>query len=221
MMSRLGKKLLFMGVSAMTALATFQPVSAQTSGVGSDVYTRVMSKGWNSSILLLRVDKNLNEGILQPVVYGPYDGWAPIAMTVAANNYSYILWRRTGGLVSLWKVDPGLNFITASTYGPYFGWSPESLGVDTDGASYLRLIWQYLDGTVDIWCVDPNLNYCGDTHHGLYYDFPQESGTLSSAELPTESAAASTAQMKAAAAMTTDAAAPVPMPHEMVKRGSH
>lgn len=222
MLSFLRKRLLLIAASAMTACVAMHPSFAQTTGVGSDAYTRVMLKGWASSILLLRVDKNLNQSaLLQPVGYGPYDGWIPIAMTVAANNYSYVLWRRTGGQITLWKLDGGFNLISHAEYGPYYAWLAESLGIDTDGASYLRLIWRNVDGNVDIWCVDPNLNYCGDKQQGSYQGYPQEAGTVSSAETPAESPAARTSQTTAAAAMITDAPAPVPMPHEMVRPGSH
>jgi hypothetical protein len=220
MMSGFGRTIGFIAGLGMTALTTIQPTTAQTSGVGSDVYTRVMLKGYDSSIALLRLDKHLNQNA-PTAFYGPYDGWVPIAMTVAADNYSYILWRRTDGLIDLWKVDPNLHVIADTKYGPFYGSTAESFGVDTDGSSYLRLIWRNTEGRLDVWCVDPNLVYCGDRAYGPYLGFdPGEGGILASAEILAESAAYRAAQAKAAAAMTTDTAS-APTPHETVKPGSH
>ena len=83
-------------------------------------------------------------------------------MTVAANAYTYVLWRHTGGDVALWKLDPSLDIAQyGGVIGSIPGWIAEGLAVDTDGSSYLRLIWRNTNGAVAVWCVDQYLNICG------------------------------------------------------------
>ena len=124
-----GKKLLITAAIATmwTAIAP-GVLSAQTSGVGCDGYTRFLWRGTDSRISLWRVDGNLNNSF--GIQYGPYDGWVPVALTVLCNNYTYVMWKYTDGSISLWKVDPNLNYVTSRVYGPYAGWIPESLSPD-------------------------------------------------------------------------------------------
>jgi hypothetical protein len=78
--------------AAVTMWAVIQPgtVSAQTSGIGPDGYTRFLWKGTDYSISLWQLDPSLN--FYNNHAYGPYDGWDPIALTTAHNNNSYVLW---------------------------------------------------------------------------------------------------------------------------------
>jgi hypothetical protein len=105
---------------------------------------------------------------VQPIFLGKVEGWTPIALTIAKNGYTYVLWRDTSGLVSIWKLDSSLDFSMDNTKanppGPWgvYGWSAVGLTADVGGSSYLRLIWRNTDGRVSIWCVNPDtLDVCG------------------------------------------------------------
>jgi hypothetical protein len=75
-------------------------VSAQTSGVGGDGYTRLLWRGTDGSISLWKLDGNLKEVSFH--AYGPYPDYEPIAITAAADSYTYGLWRKTDNSISLW-----------------------------------------------------------------------------------------------------------------------
>jgi len=173
-----GKKLLIMAAVATmwTAIAP-GVLSAQTSGVGCDGYTRFMWRGTDSRISLWRVDGNLNNSF--GIQYGPYDGWVPVALTVLCNNYTYVMWKYTDGSISLWKVDPNLNYVTSRVYGPYAGWIPESLSPDQAYPGYFRVLWRETQGAISIWGVDSNLALQFSRIYGPYFGFDPSIGAAS------------------------------------------
>jgi len=159
------RKSLLAVAAAIAIWAIFQSgdVSAQTSGIGGDGYTRLLWRGTDGQISLLRLDPSL--GLVDSHAYGPYAGWSPIAVTTARNNNTYVLWRNTDGSISLWLVDPNLNFVTFHAYGPYPSWIAKGLSVDTNGnTNNFRVIWRNTDGSVSVWMVDADLNFV--TFHG-------------------------------------------------------
>jgi hypothetical protein len=113
------------------------------------------------------------------VQYGPYDGWQPVAMTVLCNNYTYILWKYTDNSISLWKVDPNLNYVTSHVYGPYPGWIPESLSPDQAVPGRMRLLWRETIGQVSIWVVDSDLNFNFNKVYGPFFGFVPDAGAAS------------------------------------------
>jgi hypothetical protein len=74
---------------------------------------------------------------------------------VGADGYTRAMWRGTDGSISLWKLDPVLNFVGNHVFGPYSGWSPVALTMLGDNT---YLLWRYTDGTANIWVLDANLN---------------------------------------------------------------
>ena len=124
-------------------------VDAQTSGLGGDGFTRVLWRGTDSSVSLWRLDSNLDPQLNRN--YGPFPGYAPIALTVASNNIAYLLWRHTNGSISLWRLDASLNVLNSQVYGPYDGWTAQGLSV---GGGQVRIIWRYTSGHVSVWGVD-------------------------------------------------------------------
>src|ERR1700759_5553560 len=74
------KALLMLFISAAFLLLNSTASFAQTSGRGSDGYTRVMWIGNDSSFQVWKLDNGLN--YVYGVTDGPYPGWAPIAFTV-------------------------------------------------------------------------------------------------------------------------------------------
>jgi hypothetical protein len=166
------RKTLLAVAATVSLLASIQPttVSAQTSGVGGDGYTRLLWRGTNGSISLWELDPNLN--FVTYHEYGPFALWWPIALITAHNNYTYILWRYYDGSISLWLVDPNLNYVTDHIYGPYPGWVAKDLSVDTNGSTNgLRVIWRYYDGSVNVWWVDQNLNFVKNDIYGPYFGY--------------------------------------------------
>jgi hypothetical protein len=105
----------------------------------------------------MELDGNLNE--VASHVYGSTPDYDPIAITAAANSYTYVLWRKTDNSISLWGVDPTLNVAFHKEYGPYAGYIAETLSADTNGNSTLRLVWRNTNGQADVWFLDAALNY--------------------------------------------------------------
>jgi hypothetical protein len=148
--------------------AVGDPAYAQNSGVGGDNLTRLLWRATDGSISLYKIDTNFN--VVSPThSYGPYEGWLPVAMTVAANNNTYVLWRNTNGAIQLWQVDPNLNFVTSITAGPYPGWIGEHLSADTGGTSNLRLTWRHTSGAYALWLVLANLSVPSSVSYGHFF----------------------------------------------------
>jgi hypothetical protein len=168
MMSRTLSRLL--GVAAaITILSMIQPgiVSAQTSGVGPDGFTRILWRGTDGRISLWKLNASLDH--VSDVQYGPYPGYDPIALTVGPSNYTYVLWRHTSGSISLWRVDSNLNFVNYQEFGPYSGWTPQGLG---SGNGELRVIWRHTTGQLSVWDVDPiSLNLLNTRTAGPFFGF--------------------------------------------------
>jgi hypothetical protein len=83
--------------------------------------------------------------------------------TVGADGYTRAMWRGTDGSISLWKLDPVLNYVGSHPYGPYPGYSPVALTMLGNNA---YVLWRYTDGTATIWLVDTNLNLVGSVNFG-------------------------------------------------------
>jgi hypothetical protein len=161
--------------AAVALWATIQPgpVSAQTTGIGGDGFTRVLWRGTDGSISLWKLNTSLN--FVTSHAYGPYAGWSPIAITNAHNNNTYVLWRYTDNSISLWEVDSNLNFVTFHAYGPYVGWIPKTLSVDTNGNNNFRLTWKNTNGHLSLWSLDQNLNFVTFQEYGA--DFGWDPGS--------------------------------------------
>jgi hypothetical protein len=85
---------------------------------------------------------------------------------IGGDGYTRALWRGTDGSISLWKLDPSLNFGGSHSYGPYPGWSSVALTTTANSNSYV--LWRNTDGTATIWVVDPNLNFITSHNYGPY-----------------------------------------------------
>jgi hypothetical protein len=152
----LPKKNLLLAAAVMTTWVFIQSASAQNSGIGGDLYTRLLWRGTDGSAALYKLDANLN--IVSTRTYGGVDQWLPVGLTVANNSDTYLLWRRTDGLISIWSLDPNLNLVLSQIYGPIPGWTAEHLSADTGGSfSTLRLTWRETNGAFSVWFLQPNL----------------------------------------------------------------
>jgi hypothetical protein len=213
-MNVLRKNLLFMAAAATVWAAAMQPSfsSAQSSGIGGDGVTRLLWRGTDGSISLWKLDGNLN--FLGNHNYGPYYGWEPIAITSAANSWTYVLWRYTDNSVSLWAVDPNLNFGFNRNYGPYTGWIAETFSADTNGNSTLRLIWRNTAGQVSVWFLNPDLSLVRSANYGPYFGWNPGPANGAAVKAPTPGQG----DPKAAAAMKDHPGVPQSMPKDEVPK---
>jgi hypothetical protein len=92
-------------------------------------------------------------------------------MTVLCNNYTYVLWKNTNGSISLWKVDPNLNYVSSNVFGPFEGWIPESLSPDQANPGSIRVLWRETMGLISIWVVDSNVNLALNKVYGPFFGF--------------------------------------------------
>lgn len=198
--------------AAITVCAAILPsaLSAQTSGVGGDGYTRVLWRGTDGSISLWKLDGNLN--YVTSHAYGPYIGWTPLAITTGPDSYTRVLWRATDGTVSLWLVDPNLNYISGKTYGPFYGWLAESISIDQ--ADRLRLIWRETNGEVSVWMLDPNLNYLTSAAYGPYFGWDPASAAKASSGATAANSNATTGQATPDGMKQITPSIPIPPPQQ-------
>jgi hypothetical protein len=169
-MSRWKRLLVIVAWVALWTAIQPSTVSAQTSGVGGDGYTRNFWIGTDGRISVWKLDPNLN--FVASHDYGPYAGYSPIALTVAHNNNTYVLWRYSDGSISLWLLDPNLNYVTSHLYGPYPGNTAVGLSVATDGTTNnFRVIWRYTDGSLSVWTVDQSLNFVNAANYGPIFGY--------------------------------------------------
>jgi hypothetical protein len=179
-MSALRKNLIPMAAAIVAVWVGIHPgtLSAQTSGVGCDGYTRLLWRGTDSSSILWNLDPSLNY-VGASSVYGPYIGWIPVSIAVGCDDYTRLLWKDTDGTAGLWLLSPTLVYVNSTFYGPYSGWLPESLSIDPYHPDYLRLIWKKTNGEVAVWILDPNLNFVTSQFYGPYFGW--DAGTASAA----------------------------------------
>jgi hypothetical protein len=169
MMRLLRESFRILAVAITLFLGSNAPSYSQNSGIGGDGFTRLLWTGTDGSIVVYRLDGNLN--LVANRSYGPFADWAPIALTVANNSFSYVLWRRTDGLVNVWALDPNLNLSGNQTYGPFGGWYAEHLSADTNGQSTLRLTWRATNGTFSVWYRQANLALSTSNTFGPFFGY--------------------------------------------------
>jgi len=162
-------------MAALMTLWAMQPgiASAQTSGVGSDSFTRLFWRGTDSRISLWKLNSDLSFNSARE--YGPYSEYIPLAIAVGnipgapGANSTYVLWRRTDGSIAIWIVDANLNYVTSNVYGPYAGWIAETVSIDD--INRLRVVWRHTNGSISVWIVDTNLNYVTSNVYGPYFGY--------------------------------------------------
>jgi WD40 repeat protein len=168
-MNALRKKLLVVTAVTFVSMAV-QPgiLSAQTSGLGTDGFTRVLWKATDGSISLWKFDASLNS-VGSPKNYGPFGGFVPVAMTTAPSNETYVLWKSTDGSISIWRLNADLDFLTSRAYGPFTGWIAQ--GLSTGPGNRLRLIWRYTTGILSIWDLDAGMTLANARMYGPFFGY--------------------------------------------------
>lgn len=146
-----------MALSAASAAWAANDSSGATSGVGGDGFTRWIWYGTDGRVIIQKVNATL--GASTQVIVGPVPTWFPVAYCVTNSNDSYVLWRNTTGLASIWRLDVNLAFVSANLYqGPQVqGWEAYGLSCDTVAASTQRLLWKNTNGQVAIWIINRDL----------------------------------------------------------------
>jgi hypothetical protein len=164
------KELMLAAASAVVWASVYPSnLSAQTSGVGTDGYTRVLWRATNGSVSVWKVDADLN--YVDSHVYGPYDGWTPLSLAVSSNNRTYLLWRNTSGQANVWWLDQNLGFGNSVSTDPYYGWIPETLSVSPVSPNDLRVIWKHTNGSISIWVLNADLTYLNAKVFGPYFGY--------------------------------------------------
>ena len=91
-----------------------------------DESTRVL---WRHQTGAAGLWRQLHDGTLNIVSYGPFSGWQPEATALSQATpdyedvYTRILWRHSGGAISIWKTDAAGALVKSFVYGPFAGWS--------------------------------------------------------------------------------------------------
>jgi hypothetical protein len=159
---------LFAAAAVTLVCAGIQPgtASAQTSGVGADGATRMLLTSSDGRPRLVKFDAALREVASRD--YAAYDGWTPVAITVATNSHTFLLWRHVNGATSVWQVDANLNGVAGGGYysDPEPGWTAESLSSGPGGE--VLIIWHLFGGRVAVYSFRafPNqLQYAGRQFH--------------------------------------------------------
>lgn len=119
-----------------------------------------MSINWKSKLLTLAAVTTLYAALLPGTVS------AQTLASAGSDLYTRLLWKTSNGSVSLWLLDPAMNYVSYRAYGPYLGWEP--LGISTGADNYTRMLWKYTDGTISLWLLDPDLNFVTYKQFGPY-----------------------------------------------------
>src|SRR5947209_6261721 len=195
-------KELILAAATAVVWASVHPsnLSAQTSGVGSDGYTRVLWRATNGSVSVWKVDSNLN--YTDSHIYGPYDGWTPLSLAVSSNNRTYLLWRNTSGQAAIWWLVQHLEFGNSVNTDPYYGWIPEIISVSTGAPYDLRVIWKNTNGSVSMWVLSADLTYLNAKAFGPYFGYdPGPAAALKAPLAQNQGSVSQDGDARAAAAM--------------------
>jgi hypothetical protein len=208
-------KKLFLTAATAVVWASIQPgtLSAQTSGVGTDGYTRVLWRGTDGRVSVWKVDANLQYS--DSKVHGPFDGWTPLSLAVSSNNRTYLLWRNTNGSASIWWLDQNLGYGYSVSTDAYPGWLPETLSVSTASPYDIRVIWKNTNGSLSIWTFNADLVYQNAQGYPAYfgYDPGPASAAVKGQLLRNQSSPSSDGDARAAAAMKAQGPSVIiPMP---------
>jgi hypothetical protein len=134
-----------------------------------------MWRGTNNELDIWRLDPNLLNGI--SVIYGPYDGWEPIALTVLCNNHTYVLWRHTSGEIIVWNLDQNLNLGLYLEAGPFSGYTAESLSPDQTSPGNFLILWRETLGSIEIWRMNSTPALTSDVAAGPFFGLEPTSHT--------------------------------------------
>jgi len=119
--------------------STVPPASAQTTGYGYNGYTYQLYLGSDSSAAVYAYTPSL--AYYTSVVYGPYVGYTPVALTSDYYGNSYLLWKGTYGAV-VWYLNPQADYVYGYVTPIYAGWTPVGISSYTYN---LGFTWTYVN----------------------------------------------------------------------------
>lgn len=86
-----------------TVAGNITPSAAQSVGYGYNGYTYQLYHGNDDSAAIYAYTPSLT--YYTSVVYGPYTGYTPVALTSDYYGNSYVLWRTTYGSAVIWYLN--------------------------------------------------------------------------------------------------------------------
>jgi hypothetical protein len=100
-------------------------------------------------------------------LYGPYAGWIPKSLAVAAlDDTTHLFWNNTNGEASIWTIASDGTYASTPAYGPYPGWTATGLAAAADGTD--RLLWNYASGAASIWTIASDGTFTSTPVFGPY-----------------------------------------------------
>ena len=97
--------------------------------------------------------------------YGPFNGWTAKSIAAGPDGVLRVLWTRTDGQMSLWKLHANGTYDHAE-YGPYAGWTARLMSVAHDNT--VRIVWTKTDGQMSFWVMNAQGGYA----HAEYGAYP-------------------------------------------------
>ena len=97
--------------------------------------------------------------------YGPFNGWTAHSIAAGPDGVLRVLWTRTDGQISLWKLYANGTY-THAEYGPYAGWTARLMAVAHDNT--VRIVWTKTDGQMSFWVMNAQGGYA----HAEYGAYP-------------------------------------------------
>lgn len=111
----------------------------------------------------MRVETVQSDGVVQwGPVYGPTPGWTAIAIDVAPDGRSWVLWRSADGRAAL-SIHVDGTIVTTLKWGATPDWSVEDVGIGSDGRA--RVLATTVGGSMQTWTVaEDGSRSVGTTH---------------------------------------------------------
>jgi sugar lactone lactonase YvrE len=91
--------------------------------------------------------------------------WTAVSTSTGADGFTRLLWTRTDGTASVWKVNSAGSFSQVQ-YGPYAGWTAKAIATGSDNQT--RLLWTNTSGAAAFYLLDSNNAFVSQTQYGPY-----------------------------------------------------
>ena len=87
-------------------------------------------------------------------ISGPFAGWEPYRLVVGPSASWLLLWKHTGGQISIWQLDASGKLLGSQVYGPFAGWSVTHVTASAGGKDELAISWKRTDGALSLWSLE-------------------------------------------------------------------
>jgi outer membrane protein assembly factor BamB len=88
------------------------------------------------------------------------------SVSVGADGYSRVLWDKSDGTASVWKISAQGTVATQPQFGPYTGWTARAVATGKDNQT--RLLWTNTNGTAAYYMLDADGNFVSQKQYGPY-----------------------------------------------------